>query len=126
MTLNIIITFSIILCGYFLLVVPFMRKNTANGAKIHNIQPNHSDCSNNANTNTDSSPKIMNCVMTRFCNYSCKFCFHTAITSFVLPIEEAKRGLAKLKEAGMKKINFSGGEPFTVEYLGDLVTYLQK
>ncbi len=29
--------------------------------------------------------------------------------------EDAKRGLALLKDAGMKKINFSGGEPFLVQ-----------
>ena len=45
---------------------------------------------------------------TRQCNYSCGFCFHTAKTSFVLPIEDAKRGLKMLVDAGMKKINFSG------------------
>jgi len=30
-------------------------------------------------------------------------------------LEEAKKGLALLKEAGMKKVNFSGGEPFLVQ-----------
>ena len=43
------------------------------------------------------------------------FCFHTAKTSFLLPIAEAKRGLKMLKEEGMKKINFSGGEPFLIQ-----------
>ena len=38
---------------------------------------------------------------TRQCNYQCGFCFHTTKTSFVLPIDEAKRGLKILKEAGM-------------------------
>lgn len=37
---------------------------------------------------------------TRQCNYQCGFCFHTAKTSYVLPLEEAKRGLKLLKEAG--------------------------
>ncbi|XP_023054644.1 radical S-adenosyl methionine domain-containing protein 2 isoform X2 [Piliocolobus tephrosceles] len=49
-----------------------------------------------------------------------------AKTSFVLPLEEAKRGLLLLKEAGMEKINFSGGEPFLHdrgEYLGKLVKF---
>ncbi|KAL8277218.1 hypothetical protein RQP46_010391 [Phenoliferia psychrophenolica] len=41
------------------------------------------------------------------------FCFHTAKDSFVLPLWEAKKGLRMLKEAGMSKINFAGGEPFT-------------
>jgi len=60
----------------------------------------------------------------RECNYSCGFCFHTAKTSFILPEKEAKRGLTLLKEAGMKKINFSGGEPFLhPKFLGSLVKF---
>ncbi|XP_063228183.1 S-adenosylmethionine-dependent nucleotide dehydratase RSAD2-like isoform X2 [Bacillus rossius redtenbacheri] len=37
---------------------------------------------------------------TRQCNYECGFCFHTAKTSFVMPLEEAKEGLRLLKEEG--------------------------
>ena len=47
--------------------------------------------------------------------YAGGFCFHTAKTSFLLPLDEAKRGLAMLAEAGMRKINFSGGEPFLIQ-----------
>jgi len=37
---------------------------------------------------------------------------------------EAKRGLALLKEAGMKKVNFAGGEPFLyAKYLGELCQF---
>ncbi|KAL6047197.1 hypothetical protein STEG23_021882 [Scotinomys teguina] len=56
-------------------------------------------------------------------------CFHTAKTSFVLPLEEAKRGLLLLKQAGMEKINFSGGEPFLQdrgEYVGKLVRFCKE
>ena len=45
-------------------------------------------------------PQSVNYHFTRQCNYSCGFCFHTAKTSFVLPIEDAKKGLRMLKEAG--------------------------
>lgn len=45
-------------------------------------------------------PKSVNYHFTRQCNYSCGFCFHTALTSYVLPIAEAKRGLTMLKNAG--------------------------
>ena len=45
-------------------------------------------------------PESVNYHFTRQCNYECGFCFHTAKTSFVLPIEEAKRGLMMLKDAG--------------------------
>lgn len=46
------------------------------------------------------SPLSVNYHFTRQCNYSCGFCFHTAKTSFVLPIQEAKRGLEMLGVAG--------------------------
>lgn len=49
---------------------------------------------------TVPTPTSVNYHFTRQCNYKCGFCFHTAKTSFVLPLEEAKRGLAMLKEAG--------------------------
>ena len=48
-------------------------------------------------------PESVNYHFTRQCNYECGFCFHTAKTSFVLPIEEAKRGLRMLKNAGLLK-----------------------
>ncbi|KAK6304198.1 hypothetical protein J4Q44_G00247840 [Coregonus suidteri] len=74
-----------------------------------------------------ATPRSVNYHFTRQCNYKCGFCFHTAKTSFVLPIEEAKRGLQLLKEsAGLEKINFSGGEPFIHDrgdFLGKLVQY---
>lgn len=47
-----------------------------------------------------TTPTSVNYHFTRKCNYKCGFCFHTAKTSFVMPIEEAKRGLQLLKEAG--------------------------
>nr|XP_031322370.1 radical S-adenosyl methionine domain-containing protein 2 [Camelus dromedarius] len=76
-----------------------------------------------------ATPTSVNYHFTRQCNYKCGFCFHTAKTSFVLPLEEAKRGLLLLKEAGMEKINFSGGEPFIHdrgEYLGKLVRFCKE
>ena len=47
-----------------------------------------------------AKPQSVNYHFTRQCNYQCGFCFHTAKTSFVLPIDEAKRGLKLLAEAG--------------------------
>nr|CAL36990.1 viperine-like protein [Suberites domuncula] len=79
--------------------------------------------------NSGPKPLSVNYHFTRQCNYQCGFCFHTAKTSFVLPISEAKRGLKMLKEAGMKKINFSGGEPFIKDdgqYVGKLVRYCKQ
>ena len=52
------------------------------------------------------------------------FCFHTAKTSHVESLPNAKKAMALLKDAGMKKINFAGGEPFmNAELLGQLVKY---
>ncbi|XP_029794214.1 radical S-adenosyl methionine domain-containing protein 2 isoform X2 [Suricata suricatta] len=45
-------------------------------------------------------PISVNYHFTRQCNYKCGFCFHTAKTSFVLPLDEAKRGLRLMREAG--------------------------
>ncbi|KAL3832556.1 hypothetical protein ACJMK2_024189 [Sinanodonta woodiana] len=74
-------------------------------------------------------PISVNYHFTRQCNYKCGFCFHTAKTSFVFPLDEAKRGLRMLKDAGMQKINFSGGEPFIVnkgEHLGEMVRFCKE
>nr|XP_033793442.1 radical S-adenosyl methionine domain-containing protein 2 [Geotrypetes seraphini] len=85
----------------------------------------------NANPEREAAviPTSVNYHFTRQCNYKCGFCFHTAKTSFVLPLEEAKRGLSLLKEAGMEKINFSGGEPFLHmrgEFVGKLVQFCKE
>lgn len=74
-------------------------------------------------------PLSVNYHFTRQCNYNCGFCFHTAKTSFVLPLEEAKKGLKMLADEGMEKINFSGGEPFLKDrgkYLGEMVKFCKK
>jgi len=71
-------------------------------------------------------PISVNYHFTRQCNYSCGFCFHTAKSKTHLELEDAKKGLSLLKDAGMKKVNFSGGEPFLIEkgkYLGEMVRY---
>ncbi|CDQ88277.1 unnamed protein product [Oncorhynchus mykiss] len=78
---------------------------------------------------TATTPSSVNYHFTRQCNYKCGFCFHTAKTSFVLPIEEAKRGLQLLKQSGLEKMNFSGGEPFLQDrgdFLGKLVQYCKQ
>ena len=55
------------------------------------------------------------------------FCFHTAKTSHVESLPNAKKAMSLLKQAGMKKINFAGGEPFmNPDFLGELVTYCKK
>lgn len=69
---------------------------TENKAQV-SIQPKRTNLSS---TDEVPTPRSVNYHFTRQCNYKCGFCFHTAKTSFVLPIEEAKKGLRLLKEAG--------------------------
>ncbi|XP_076253366.1 S-adenosylmethionine-dependent nucleotide dehydratase RSAD2-like [Rhynchophorus ferrugineus] len=74
-------------------------------------------------------PRSVNYHFTRVCNYSCGFCFHTAKTSYMLNLNDAKMGFDLLKAAGMEKINFSGGEPFFPargKHLGEMVKYCKK
>lgn len=66
----------------------------------------------------------VNYFFTRKCNYACSFCFHTALSSHTLHVDDSLKMLAALREAGAEKINFAGGEPFLREYqplLGQLV-----
>lgn len=44
-----------------------------------------------------------------------------------MKIEDAKRGLRLLRESGMQKLNFSGGEPFLhKKFLGDLAKFCKE
>ena len=66
---------------------------------------------------------------TRKCNYSCKFCFHTAKTNEILTLNEMKHIIKEIKNSGAKKINFAGGEPFLPSYheiLGEIVKYSKE
>lgn len=55
------------------------------------------------------------------------FCFHTAKTSHVEPLDNAKRAMLLLKEAGMRKVNFAGGEPFmNAKFLGQLAQHCKS
>ncbi|RDB14720.1 Radical S-adenosyl methionine domain-containing protein 2 [Hypsizygus marmoreus] len=69
-------------------------------------------------------PLSVNYFPHRKCNYACKFCFHTDKSSITLPLEKAKHGLSLLHDAGMKKINISGGEPFlNPKFLGEIIKF---
>lgn len=72
-------------------------------------------------------PVSVNYHYTRKCNYECGFCFHTAKSSYMLPLAHSKRGLKLLKEAGMRKVNFAGGEPFLYpRFLASMVVYCKE
>lgn len=67
---------------------------------------------------------VVNYHFLRTCNYAWKFCFHVSKTSRVASIEDAKRAIDILKNAGMTRINFSGGEPFLKpKMLGQMITH---
>lgn len=72
----------------------------------------------------EKCPVAVNYHFTRRCNKTCGFCFHTATTSFMESPDRAKKGLSLLKRAGMRKINFAGGEPFLYEkFLADMIGF---
>src|SRR5687767_4205590 len=72
-------------------------------------------------------PVSVNFHFTRKCNYECGFCYHTAKSSDMPDIKDAKFALKKLADAGMLKLNFAGGEPFIYpEYLGKLVRFCKQ
>lgn len=72
-------------------------------------------------------PISVNYHFTRQCNADCGFCFHTALTSYVAPLKEAKEALRLLANEGMKKLNFAGGEPFLKpKFLGELCRYAKE
>jgi radical S-adenosyl methionine domain-containing protein 2 len=69
-------------------------------------------------------PVSVNYRFTRRCNYQCGFCFHTAKTSYMLPLEDAKKGPTLLKQAGIRKLNFASGEPFLYpKFISELAKY---
>lgn len=68
-----------------------------------------------------NTPTSVNYHFTRKCNYKCGLCFHTAKTSFVFPMEEAKRGLRMLKESGKARVGV-----LRLESLRNLMAVLYK
>lgn len=57
-----------------------------------------------ASHSASNVPISVNYHFTRVCNYECKFCFHTELTSYVETLENAKKGMRLLKEAGTEKV----------------------
>ncbi|KAJ1301179.1 hypothetical protein OPQ81_003590 [Rhizoctonia solani] len=76
---------------------------------------------------TDVVPVSVNWFPNRRCNYECSFCFHTSKNTFILPLDEAKEGLRALVDAGMRKLNISGGEPFlNPTYIGEIFKFCKE
>lgn len=49
--------------------------------------------------------------LTTRCNYACKFCFIQNLDSEISDLKSAEEILVKLRDIGIEKINFVGGEP---------------
>ncbi|KAK5165806.1 uncharacterized protein LTR77_008729 [Saxophila tyrrhenica] len=106
--ISLTISFAIVLLtvsGIFPVLYFTVRSILHHGWSGATIPPNSSN-------NGITTPISVNYHFTRKCNKVCGFCFHTEKTSHVASEEDMKRGLKLLKIAGMKKINFAGGEPF--------------
>lgn len=72
-------------------------------------------------------PVSVNYHITRLCNYGCGFCFHTKKTSTMATLDEAKDALQALSTAGMRKLNFAGGEPLLYpDFIGKLSKYCKE
>ncbi|KAL0261709.1 hypothetical protein SLS55_003139 [Diplodia seriata] len=105
-----------------LLIIVLYAAFTSSGIKKHFEPINAEDQSKEP-----AAPISVNYFPSRKCNYTCGFCFHTETSSYVLPIDEAKRGLRLLKEAGMRKLNIAGGEPFLYpRLLTELLRYCKE
>ena len=81
------------------------------------------------NTAPVKVPVSVNWFPSRRCNYKCHSCSHTntGTNESILPLEDAKRGLRMLVDAGMKKLNISGGEPFLQpRYIGEIFKFCKE
>ncbi|KAF8839231.1 radical SAM enzyme [Paxillus ammoniavirescens] len=77
--------------------------------------------------NSPIQPLSVNWFPHRVCNYACHFCFHTQTNSFLLPLDKAKHALRLLADAGMQKLNISGGEPFLQpRYIGEVSKFCKE
>ncbi|XP_066964435.1 S-adenosylmethionine-dependent nucleotide dehydratase RSAD2-like [Macrobrachium rosenbergii] len=127
MDLLIQVSLGLLTIGLWMVIV---RKKVGEWLRLKNVKDRKVERNEEENSDqTRTVPTSVNYHFTRQCNYKCGFCFHTAKTSFVLPLEEAKRGLRMLRDAGMEKVNFSGGEPFMKDrgrYVGEMVRYCKK
>lgn len=73
------------------------------------------------------SPLACGCYITTKCNFQCEFCNIWRIRpSFQLPMAEARKLIKELGEMGLVYFSFSGGEPFLVSYLFDLLAYAKE
>lgn len=77
--------------------------------------------------NRSSIPVAVNFHLYKPCNYRCRFCFATYRDIHGhLPLAEATALLRALREAGVDKLNFAGGEPTLHPHIGELVAEARR
>ena len=87
------------------------KSHASSTGKVTSADSSSSSSSTDISTNTKMSEavaervKSVNYFISRECNYSCKFCFHTQKNVDKLELEDAKRGLKMLKDAGTEKVS---------------------
>lgn len=91
-----------------------LSSHTGNDKLVMSILDNNDDnlSTTLATTALARTARSVKYFISRACNYSCKFCFHTQKNSHHLTLAQGKLGLELLRQAGTEKINFAGGEPF--------------
>ena len=78
-------------------------------------------------TKTRRKNLVINYHFHRRCNYSCKFCFHTSKNGNLASLPDAKQAMKLLKDQGMIRVNFSGGEPFLQPtWLGEMCRFCHE
>ena len=67
-------------------------------------------------------------VITRKCNLRCTFCKirRSRRLKGELSLEQWKKGIKNLEKIGVKSLQILGGEPTTLDYLEDLIRFLNK
>jgi len=71
---------------------------------------------------TSATPLAVNYHLYKPCNYRCRFCFATyRDIQGQLDLDDARRLLRALREAGAEKLNFAGGEPTLHPHIGELL-----
>lgn len=76
----------------------------------------------NTTNKAPATPLAVNFHLYKPCNYRCRFCFATfRDIRGQLSLDDARRLLRALREAGAEKLNFAGGEPTLHPHIGALV-----
>lgn len=90
-----------------------------------NINFNYEDQVNKLNYKAyvTRTPLTAKFEITYNCNYKCKYCYVDGVKGKMLPLEDIKIILTKLKENGVNKLYITGGEPFLHPNILDIIEY---